>query len=147
MTRQEFVDAQINAALSTQKSEEQRAQRNTEMLKKALPPEDFEKMMAAEDAAVSKARQQMAKCLEISEQTLRQHEESFNTKFQIELIKTCATKLPDIISLTGNEWGANADLTAFQTCAETEIAKRTEIPEQRLYECSQQANEEPRPSE
>lgn len=140
MTRQDFIDAQVNAALTAQASEEQRIKRNTEMLKKALPPEDFDKMMAAEDAAVLKERQQMANCLEISEPELRQHEEAFNTEFQIELVKNCAVTLPETISLAGNEWGENSDLTAFQTCAENEIAKRTKIPERRLYECSQQAN-------
>lgn len=83
MTRQDFIDAQVNAALTAQASEEQRIKRNTEMLKKALPPEDFDKMMAAEDAAVLKERQQMANCLEISEPELRQHEEAFNTNFRL----------------------------------------------------------------
>ena len=137
ISKQEFVDTQINATRQAQEAEQQREKRNIDMLKKALPAKDFEKMMADEAAAEEKEKTRMAKCLGISEADFKGHEESFNTEFQIELIQTCAAELPETISIKSNDWGNNPDLAGFQACAEAQIAKRTQIPAETLLACSE----------
>lgn len=141
MSKQEFIDAQINAATQAQKIAKEREENNIAMLKKALPPEDFEKLMAADEATKIDSQNQMAECLGVSRQDIEKYEASFDAEFQIELVKTCSADLPETISLEGNQWGENADLAAFQACAENEVAKHANIPKQRLLKCSQELEE------
>ncbi len=143
ITRQTFIDAQIEQLKAAEKRQAQLTARNIALLKQTLSEQEFEVMMAEEEAAEKAEHRRMSECLGISENAFEAYRAQFDTDFQIELVQTCSMSLPETISLNNGGWQDNADLTNFQSCAEAELAKITSIPEQRLAACSYESNQPP----
>ncbi|GAA6139220.1 hypothetical protein NBRC116583_29670 [Arenicella sp. 4NH20-0111] len=137
MSKEEFVNMQLKMIEGAQQMQEELGERNRKMLKEALPKEDFEKLMAEDQEYEAQAKAQTAECLGISEQELELYENSFNEEFQLELVKSCSSELPESITVKSMNWSDNTDLEAFQACTEAEVAKRTKIPQKKLKECSE----------
>ncbi|MBX2849220.1 MAG: hypothetical protein KTR16_12915 [Acidiferrobacterales bacterium] len=137
MTRDAFIEAQIEQLKRAEQNQKELTKRNLALLKKSLPTEEFDKLMADEAATEQAAHKRMSACLGITESEFTKYRAMFDAEFQIELAKTCTHSLPDTITFNGQSWEQNQDLVAFQQCAQKQIAKRTKISQSRLVKCSE----------
>ena len=63
--------------------------------------------------------------------------EKVGLDFQIQVIKTCSTNLPDIINWNDVDWTNNPEYKAYKVCAEKLVSTKTGIAPEKLQECSE----------
>lgn len=135
-TRQQFVDTQLQMLENIDQAASEAQSARDEILKKNLPPEEYQRLKQ-EDARLANEEQiAAAKCLGIEIDEIGEIEEKVGPKFQIEVVKACASLLPDSFTLSGVDFASAPALAEYSNCTVERTAKELGFPLEKFAQCN-----------
>ena len=139
MTRDEFVESQLNMMEQAKVIQQEMASRSDDMMKDKMSAEAYTEYKQDTERKQKQQEREVANCLGIPPENMAELSARVGPDFQITVIKKCSGKLPPTINLEGLDWTSNKDFLEYKRCAEALVAKEVGVPADRLEECSRMA--------
>lgn len=139
ISKDEFVKSQLAMMEQMKQVQKDMAEDAESMMRDKMTPEEFAQYKAEADAEQKEQEEKVADCLGIPAEQISSMSEKVGPDFQIDVIKSCSSKLPETLSLDNMDWDSNADFAAYKECAENMVAKEIGVSSAKLQQCSTMA--------
>jgi len=141
MPRDQYIENQLKMMEQLKNVQSDMQDSTQKMMKEKLTPESYAEFQKNQDQSQKQLEKRVATCLGVPVEKMPELSAKVGPDFQVKVIKTCATKLPEIINLNDADWTKNPRFAAYKACAEELVSKETGISSHKLQECSEVAGE------
>lgn len=141
ISKDEFVQSQLMMMQQLKDAQADIEANNDKALKEQLSPEAYAEYKAEMEEYKQEQEQKVASCLGVSTEDVAGMSEKVGPDFQMELIKTCSSKLPDTLNMNQLDLESNSDLAEYRQCAEEMVAKEIGVSSEKLRSCSELAED------
>lgn len=141
MTKQEFIDNQINMFSQFDEMQAQRGVQIDEMMKSKMSSEAYDEFKKKNDLAEQEELKSAADCLGVSTQKLESITKNIGSAALVEAANACSSKLPESIAISGMDWTQVPGLAEYNACNEEFIAKKSGVPLAKYKKCAAKQTE------